>query len=87
MKYVVLVCDGMGDYPIAQLDGKTPLEAAKTPCMDALAVGGRVGLARTIPDGFTPASDVGNLSIIGYDPHHYYCGRGTLEAANMGVEL
>jgi len=87
MKYLVLVCDGMGDYPLAPLDGKTPLEAAKTPCMDSLAVGGKVGLARTIPDGFIPASDVGNLSIIGYDPHQYYCGRGPLEAANMGVEL
>ncbi|MBI4227546.1 MAG: cofactor-independent phosphoglycerate mutase [Candidatus Omnitrophica bacterium] len=87
MKYLVLVCDGMGDYPIAQLHGKTPLEVAKTPAMDALAAGGRVGLARTIPAGFTPASDVGNLAILGYDPHRYYCGRGPLEAANMGVEL
>lgn len=87
MKFLVLVCDGMGDYPVAQLGGKTPLEIAKTPAMDALAQGGRVGLARTIPDGFTPASDVGNLAILGYDPHQYYCGRGPLEAANMGVEL
>lgn len=87
MKYLVLVCDGMGDYPIPQLEGKTPLEAAKTPNLDRLAAAGKVGLARTIPDGFTPASDVGNLSIIGYDPHRYYCGRGPLEAANMGVEL
>lgn len=87
MKYLVLVCDGMGDYPVAQLDGKTPLEVAKTPALDALAAGGRVGLARTIPDGFVPASDVGNLAILGYDPHQYYCGRGPLEAANMGVEL
>ena len=87
MKYLVLVCDGMGDYPVEQLGGKTPLEAAKTPCMDELAKGGRVGLTRTIPDGFTPASDVGNLSIVGYDPHQYYCGRGPLEAANMGVPL
>ncbi len=87
MKCLVLVCDGMGDYPVAQLGGKTPLEIAKTPAMDALAAGGRVGLARTIPNGFTPASDVGNLSIVGYDPHQYYCGRGPLEAANMGVEL
>lgn len=87
MKYLVLVCDGMGDYPIAQLGGKTPLEAARTPVMDALAATGRVGLTRTIPDGFTPASDVGNLAILGYDPHQFYCGRGPLEAANMGVDL
>ena len=87
LKYVVLVCDGMGDYPVAQLDGRTPLEAAKTPHLDELAKAGRVGLTRTIPEGFTPASDVGNLAILGYDPHQYYCGRGPLEAANMGVEL
>lgn len=87
MKTIVLVCDGMGDYPIEQLGGKTPLEAAKTPNMDRLAREGKVGLARTIPNGFVPASDVGNLAILGYDPHRYYCGRGPLEAANMGVEL
>jgi len=87
LKCLVLVCDGMGDYPIAQLGGKTPLEAAKTPRMDGLAKAGKVGLTRTIPDGFAPASDVGNLAIIGYDPHQYYCGRGPLEAANIGVEL
>lgn len=87
MKTVVLVCDGMGDVPIEQLGGRTPLEAAKTPFMDSLAKGGKVGLARTIPDGFTPASDVGNMAILGYDPHVYYSGRGPLEAANMGVKL
>lgn len=87
MKTVVLVCDGMGDYPIEKLGGETPLEAAKTPFMDQLAREGKVGLARTIPPGFVPASDVGNLSILGYDPAQYYCGRGPLEAANMGVEL
>ncbi|MBI4314034.1 MAG: cofactor-independent phosphoglycerate mutase [Candidatus Omnitrophica bacterium] len=87
MKYLALVCDGMGDYPVAQLGNKTPLEAAKTPSMDSLAQGGRVGLARTIPEGFTPASDVGNLAILGYDPRKFYCGRGVMEAANMGVKL
>ncbi len=86
-KVFVLVCDGMADEPVAQLEGKTPLEAAKTPNMDRLAREGKVGLARTIPKGFTPASDVGNLSILGYDPKQYYCGRGPLEAANLGVEL
>ncbi|MBI3333400.1 MAG: cofactor-independent phosphoglycerate mutase [Candidatus Omnitrophica bacterium] len=87
MKTIVLVCDGMGDYPVEKLGGKTPLEAAKTPFMDQVAREGKVGLARTIPPGFTPASDVGNLAILGYDPHRYYCGRGPLEAANMGVGL
>ena len=87
MKTIVLVCDGMGDYPIEQLGGRTPLEAAKTPNMDAIAQEGKVGLARTIPPGFVPASDVGNMAILGYDPHVYYSGRGPLEAANMGVTL
>ncbi len=87
MKVAVLVCDGMADEPVAQLDGKTPLEVAKTPNLDRLAREGRVGLARTIPKGFTPASDVGNLCLMGYDPKRYYCGRGPLEAANLGIEL
>ena len=87
MKTIVLVCDGMGDYPIEQLGGRTPLEAARTPFMDRIAREGKVGLARTIPAGFVPASDVGNMAILGYDPHVYYSGRGPLEAANMGVEL
>jgi len=87
MKTIVLVCDGMGDYPLEQLGGRTPLEIAKHPHMDAIAKEGKVGLAHTIPAGFAPASDVGNLSILGYDPALYYSGRAPLEAANMGVEL
>ncbi|MDO8730387.1 MAG: cofactor-independent phosphoglycerate mutase [Candidatus Omnitrophota bacterium] len=87
MKTFVLVLDGMADEPVEQLEGKTPLEAAKTPHMDRLAREGKIGLARTIPKGFTPASDVGNLAILGYDPKKYYCGRGPLEAANLGIEL
>lgn len=87
MKTIVLVCDGMGDYPVEQLGGRTPLEAAKTPFMDRLGAEGRVGLAKTIADGFVPASDVGNMAILGYDPHKYYSGRAPLEAVNMGVEL
>jgi len=86
-KLFVLVCDGMADEPVEQLEGKTPLEAAKTPNMDRLAREGKIGLARTIPKGFVPASDVGNLSILGYDPKQYYCGRGPLEAANLGIEI
>ena len=87
MKTIVLVCDGMADDPVEDLHGRTPLEAAKTPQMDALARQGKVGLARTIPLGFTPASDVGNMAILGYNPREYYSGRGPLEAANMGIEL
>ncbi len=87
MKYIVLVGDGMADYPLEELQGKTPLEAAKTPHMDYIARNGQVGWARTIPDKMAPASDVANLSILGYDPEKFYSGRGPLEAANMGVKL
>lgn len=87
MKYVVLVGDGMADYPLAELDGKTPLEIAKTPNMDYIAEGGQVGIIRTIPRQMAPASDVANLSILGYDPLKYYTGRGPLEAKNLGIEL
>lgn len=87
MKYVIVVGDGMADYPLPELEGKTPLEVAKKPNLDGLAGQGEVGLARMIPAGMTPASDVGNLSILGYDPLQYYCGRAPLEAANMGIKL
>lgn len=87
MKYILLVGDGMADYPIKELGNKTPLEAAKIPNMDYIAKNGRSGLACTVPKGFAPASDVANLSIIGYDPAKYYSGRGPLEAANMGIKL
>jgi 2,3-bisphosphoglycerate-independent phosphoglycerate mutase len=87
LKYVILVGDGMADRPLKKLRGKTPLEFAKTPNMDSVAAGGKTGFVKTVPDGFTPASDVANMSIFGYDPRRYYCGRGPLEAANMGVKL
>ncbi|MDD2901042.1 MAG: cofactor-independent phosphoglycerate mutase [Syntrophales bacterium] len=87
MKYVILVGDGMGDYPIAELGGRTPLEAAATPHLDELARQGELGLARTIPDGMEPGSDIANLSIIGYDPARYHTGRAPLEAAALGVAL
>jgi 2,3-bisphosphoglycerate-independent phosphoglycerate mutase len=87
MKYVILVGDGMGDYPMAELDGKTPLEAAKTPFMDKLARQGELGLARTIPPGKEPGSDIANLAIMGYDPARYHTGRAPLEAAALGVNL
>jgi len=87
MKYVILVPDGMADYPQESLDNKTPLEVANTPSMDSLVRDGVLGQVNTIPQGMTPASDVANMSIMGYDPAKYYSGRGPLEAANLGVNL
>lgn len=87
MKYIILVPDGMADYPLEKLAGKTPLEAAETPHMDSLVKMGILGQATTIPDKLAPASDVANLSILGYDPRTYYSGRAPLEAAYLGVEL
>lgn len=87
MKYVILVPDGMSGLPIEELNDQTCMEAAHTPNMDMIARKGVVGLAKNVPKGMTPASDVANLSIMGYDPQKYYCGRGPLEAANLGVEL
>lgn len=87
MKYVVLIGDGMADYPIEELGGKTILQAARIPAMDYIATHGKTGLAKTIPDGFSPGSDIANMSIIGYDPAVYYSGRAPLEAASIGVAL
>jgi 2,3-bisphosphoglycerate-independent phosphoglycerate mutase len=87
MKYLILVGDGMGDYPIAELGGKTPLAAAATPTMDRLCAAGELFLTKTVPDGFPPGSDVANMSLMGYDPARYYTGRAPLEAAAMSVRL
>jgi 2,3-bisphosphoglycerate-independent phosphoglycerate mutase len=87
MKLVVLLGDGMADLPLSSLQGKTPLQEAKKPNMDLLAKRGRSGLARTVPDGFPPGSDVANLSVMGYSPAEHYTGRAPLEAAAMGVSL
>jgi 2,3-bisphosphoglycerate-independent phosphoglycerate mutase len=87
MKYIILVPDGMAGMPLEELDGLTCMEAAKTPNMDLIARKGVVGAVNNVPRGMVPASDVANLSILGYDPKKYYCGRGPLEAANLGVEL
>ncbi|UCD15105.1 MAG: cofactor-independent phosphoglycerate mutase [Candidatus Omnitrophota bacterium] len=87
MKYIVVVLDGASDYPIEALGGKTPLEVAETPFMDSLAARGILGRVKTVPPGFTPSSDVANLSLFGYEPQKYYTGRGPLEAANLGVKL
>jgi 2,3-bisphosphoglycerate-independent phosphoglycerate mutase len=87
VKYIILQGDGMADYPLDVLSGKTPLEAARTPNMDWLARRGVFGIAHVIPRGFPPGSDVGNMSIMGYDPVVYHTGRSPLEAASMGVAL
>ena len=86
-KRVLLVPDGMADESQAALGGRTPLEAADTPCMDGLARGGVVGLVRTIPEGMAAGSDVANLAVLGYDPAAVFSGRSPLEAASIGVEL
>ncbi|MCK4852349.1 MAG: cofactor-independent phosphoglycerate mutase [Candidatus Omnitrophica bacterium] len=87
MKYVILVPDGMAGLPVEELGDRTCMEAAVTRNMDMIAKKGIVGMVRNVPKGMTPASDVANLSILGYDPLKYYCGRGPLEAANLKVEL
>lgn len=87
MKYIVLLGDGMSDKKLDELGGKTPLQVAKTPNMDFMARRGRLGLARTVPEGLPPGSDVANLSVFGYDPCTCYTGRSPLEAASIGVEL
>ena len=86
-KRVLLVPDGMADEPQAALGGRTPLEAAHTPCMDGLARGGVVGLVQTVPEGMAAGSDVANLAVLGYDPAAVFSGRSPLEAASIGVEL
>lgn len=87
MKYVVLIGDGMADEPLEELGGKTVLQKANTPNMDYIVRKGRAGLARTVPEGLHPGSDVANMSIIGYDPKKYYSGRAPLEAASMGIKV
>ncbi|MBN1354035.1 MAG: cofactor-independent phosphoglycerate mutase [Candidatus Omnitrophica bacterium] len=87
MKYIVLVGDGMAGRPLDELNGRTTLEVAEKFYMNEIVKNGKLGMASTIPKGMTPASDVANLSILGYDPAVYYSGRGPLEAANIGVEL
>ncbi len=87
MKYVVVLPDGVADVPIAELGHKTPLEVAKHPNMDWIAREGITGLAKTIPEGMSPGSDVGCMSVFGYDPRKYYTGRAPLEAAAQGIQL
>lgn len=87
MKYIVVLGDGMADEPIESLDGKTPLEYAKTPVMDDLAGKGQIGLVYMIPEGMKPGSDTANLAVLGYNPKNYYTGRSPLEALSIGVDM
>lgn len=87
LKYLVVLADGMADYPVPELNGKTPLQVSKKPNMDRLAQHGEVGLVRTVPPGMPPGSDVANLSVMGYNPRQYYTGRSPLEAISIGVDL
>lgn len=86
-KILIFLGDGMADEPLAELGGRTPLQAADTPGMDAIARDGQCGSLLTLPDGFPTSSDVANMSVLGCDLASEYCGRGPLEAAGRGIEL
>lgn len=87
MKYIVMLGDGMADYPIEELNGKTPLQVAAKPNIDRLALGGVLGMVKTVPDDMKPGSDVANLSAMGYDPRKCYTGRSPLEAVSIGISM
>ena len=87
MKYVVVLGDGMADWPLESLNGGTPLSCAETPAMDELAKMSEIGMVATIPEGMAPGSDTANLSVMGYDPRKYYTGRSPLEALSIGVDM
>jgi 2,3-bisphosphoglycerate-independent phosphoglycerate mutase len=87
MKYVLVVGDGMADYPVAELGNKTPLQVAYKPNMDYIAAKGKSGLIKTVPDELTPGSDAAICSVLGYDPIKYCTGRGPLEAPSRGIKL
>lgn len=88
MKYIVFLGDGMADYPLPELQDRTPLQVAKKPHMDRLASLGELGLAKTVPDHLNPpGSDIANMSVLGYDPDQYYTGRSPLEAVSMGIQM
>ncbi|MFW6414918.1 MAG: cofactor-independent phosphoglycerate mutase [Thermodesulfobacteriota bacterium] len=86
-KLLFLIADGMGDYPVSELEDLTPLEAARTPNMDYLASMGILGRCQTIPAGMPPGSDIANMSLLGYDPTSHHTGRGPIEAAAKGLDL
>ncbi|MEG2857016.1 MAG: 2,3-bisphosphoglycerate-independent phosphoglycerate mutase, partial [Clostridia bacterium] len=87
MRYVVMLCDGMADRPLAKLHGKTPMEAAHKPMMDDMSVHGELGLTRTLYEGMPTGSDIANLSVLGYDPKKYYTGRSPIEALGLNIPL
>jgi len=87
MKYVIIIPDGAADFPLDELEGKTPFEAAHKPHADELSVTGRQGTVATTPEGFNCGSDVCSMSLLGYDPRRYHRGRAPLEAAALGIEL
>ena len=87
MKYLVVLYDGMADYPVPELDGKTPMEVAKKPNFDAMGKKGVIGTVKTVADSLKPGSDVANLSALGYDAEKCYTGRSPLEAVSIGVDL
>ena len=87
MKYVVVLYDGMADYPVDAFGGKTPMMMANKPIFDSLAQKGEVGLVRTIGEGQKPGSEIGNLTVMGYDPRKYFTGRSPLEAVSIGVKM
>src|SRR6478672_13242826 len=87
MKYAIIIPDGAADEPLKELGGMTPFEAANIPNMDRVAMEGRQGTARTIPDGFESGSDVAIMSLLGYDPRRYHTGRAPLEAAAQRIPL
>ena len=87
MKYVVVLCDGMADYKVEELGGKTPMETAKKPNMDYMCKMGETGLVKNVPETLSPGSDVANLSAFGYDPFIYYSGRSPLEAVSIGIDI
>ena len=87
MKYLVVLYDGMADYPVPALDGKTPMELAKKPLLDKLARFGKVGTVKTVADGLKPGSDIANMSVLGYNPKECYTGRSPLEAVSIGVDM
>ena len=87
MKYIVMLCDGMADYPLKELDGKTPMAAAFKPNMERLAKKATAGIVKTVPESLNPGSDVANLSAMGYDPVSCYTGRSPLEAMSIGIDM
>ncbi len=87
MKYLIIIGDGMADYPLRELERKTPLQFARIPWLDKIARRSFIGQVKTIPKGLKPGSDIATLSILGYNPIEFYFGRGAFEAINMGIDL